>query len=140
MAFYMVWYPQALFTAEQACRRHFFFERHACFKTCPFLTSMCICLYLFCFGVFSKTPNRRGTQRHSKWRLNFVLGSHLDLMGDQNDVPQLSIFVIILCISSVFRTAPTYGTASGIRSVLTYGTASSSYMFCPLRCITSNSR
>ena len=55
----MNWYPQALFTAEQVCRRRF---------------------------LFLKTPNRRGTKNHFRnWSI-FVLSFHIDPIGDRNDV------------------------------------------------------
>ena len=38
------------------------------------------------FYSLSKTPNRHGTQIHSKWWLSFDPNSHRDLIGDQNDV------------------------------------------------------
>ena len=95
----MYWYPKALFTAEQACRRFFVVEQQRTFfQTCPFFTKICISTNIYCICSFLKTLNRRGTQIHSKWRLNFVLSSHIDPIGNQNDVQYLSIFVHILCI------------------------------------------
>ena len=94
----MYWYPQALFTAEQACRRRFLFL----FNDAPFSnmsifnkkTFICTNIYGLC--IFLKTTNRRGTQIHSKWRQNFVLSSHIDLIGDQNDVRYLLIYLVYL--------------------------------------------
>ena len=96
--FYMNWYPQALLTAEQACRRRFLLLKHNApfFQTCPFLTETCIFVYICSLCLFLKTPNRRETQRHSKWRLDFVLSSHIDPIGDQNDVQYLSIYWVYL--------------------------------------------
>ena len=46
--------------------------------------------------LFSKTPNRRGTQSCAEKLSNLVLSSHLDPIGEQNDVQYLSIFLSIL--------------------------------------------
>ena len=40
-----------------------------------------------------ETSTRRGTQRHSTWRLSFVPGA-IDPIGDQDDVP----CVFVLCV------------------------------------------
>ena len=57
--------------------------------------------------TISKTPNRRGTQNQfEKWS-NLVLNSHLDLIGDKNDVQHLSI----CCMFGTNGAVPTYGTA-----------------------------
>ena len=40
--------------------------------------------------------NRRGTQFHVEKPSNFVQSSHLDPIGDQNDVQQLSIYYVYL--------------------------------------------
>ena len=42
-----------------------------------------------------------------KWS-NFVLSSHIDPIGDPNDVLCLSIFVCILCMHGVSGTYPTW--------------------------------
>ena len=55
-----------------------------------------------CFYLFLKTPNRRETQRHSKWRLNFVLSSHLDPIGDRNDVRELLFLFSMLGLRLLF--------------------------------------
>ena len=58
-------------------------------------------LYISCFYPFMKTPNRRGTQRTKNGGWDFVLSSHLDPIGDQNDVQYLSRYCMILCILGV---------------------------------------
>ena len=107
----MNWYPQALLTAEQACRRRFFFveKRRAFFETCPFSTKICMFTHMCCLCIFLKALDRRGTNRQSKWRLNFVLSSHIDPIGDQNDVQYLSIYWVYL-VYLVLGTYCTYCT------------------------------
>jgi len=46
-----------------------------------------------------KTHDRRELQRHSKWRLSFVLSCYVHPIGDHNDVQQLSVLGNIFCIS-----------------------------------------
>ena len=41
--------------------------------------------------VYVRTPNRRGTQSHAEKLPNFALNSHLDPIGDQNDVQKLGV-------------------------------------------------
>ena len=94
----MDWYHQAPLTAFQACRRRFFFfsKQHA------FLEKVLVCEYLlknvnnYGFYPFLKTPNRRGTQIHAERWSNFVLSSHLDPIGYQNNVQELSIYYVYL--------------------------------------------
>ena len=83
-------------------------KRHAFFQTCPCLTETCVLTGVSCFYIFLKTPNRRGTQWNSKWRLNFVLSCHIDPIGDRNDVQYLSISVDILFIFSISGSVPTF--------------------------------
>ena len=40
-----------------------------------------------------------------------MVNSHLDLVGDQNDLQYLSIFINIAAIFGIYGTVPTYGTA-----------------------------
>ena len=71
--------PPSLSTAFQARRR------------CLFVVVSCsgklqlICYNILCFSVLLKTSNRRGTQFHAEQWSSFVLSSHLDPIGDQND-------------------------------------------------------
>ena len=107
----MDWYPQAPLTAFQACRRRFFLfsKQHALLKkvlVCEYLLSI---VNNYGFYPFVKTPNRRGTQIHAERWSNFVLSSHLDPIGHQNDVQELSICYIhlaylVLYLPSVLRT------------------------------------
>ena len=66
-----------------------------------------------------QTRNRRGTQFHSKWRLIFVLSSHIDLIGDSN-VKCLSIFVHILSMFGPLGTVPTCFIRNSCMNVLVY--------------------
>ena len=100
----MCWYLQILFTTaanvflwlEKRCA---FLKTNVLVDTCQYVT----------FNSFSDTSNIRGTQTHSKMRLNAVLSCHLDPMGDQNDVPQyVLISVDILGLFGIFGTVPTY--------------------------------
>ena len=109
----MYWYPQGLFTAEQACRRRFcYWKRRAFFQTCPFLTKRCVCTDVCCLCICLKTQNRRGTNRQSKWRLHFVLSSHIDSIGDQHDVQYFKIFISILWIFGISGTSCSTGSNS----------------------------
>ena len=83
----MYWYPQALLTAEQAAAGAFFFEkRHALFQKGLFLTKALIFSNIYVFYLFLKTPNRRGTHSNAEKLPKFVLSSHIDPIGDRNDV------------------------------------------------------
>ena len=83
--FYMFWYPQTPLLEFQVCRTFFLLDNMP-FREMSFFT---IGVNTYCFQLFSTTPNRRGTQFHANKQLNFVLSSHPDLIGYQNDV-QLS--------------------------------------------------
>ena len=100
----MFWYPQALFTAEQTCRRICCSTTYF-FKLVRFRQNLLYMLQYLMFMHFSKTSNRvfnrRGTQRHSKWRQICVLSSHIDPIGDQNAVQYPRIFVNILRIIGI---------------------------------------
>ena len=86
MTFLYVLVPQALLTALQAAAGAFFFE-----KQHVFLKNVCYFFNMLCFYLFGKTSNRRGTQSCAgKWSI-VVLSSHLDPIGEQNDVQYLSI-------------------------------------------------
>ena len=62
----------------------FVFEHgHAFLKNAGVLLKI---VNIMCFVLFLKPSNRRGTQLHSGRRSNFVLSSHLESIGDQNDV------------------------------------------------------
>ena len=52
--------------------------------------------------------HRRGTQIRSKQRLNFVLRSNIDPVGDQYDVQHLSILLNIFAILGTSGTVPIY--------------------------------
>ena len=83
----MNWYPQALLTALQAAAGAFFFEkRRAFFQKGLFLTKTLIFSNIYSFYLFLKTPNRRGTHSYAEKLPNFVLSSHIDPIGDRNDV------------------------------------------------------
>ena len=60
-------------------------------------------------AICSSTSNRRATQIEfeQKW-YTFVMGSHLYLICDQEDVQYLSVFVNILHIFSLSGIVPTY--------------------------------
>ena len=75
--------PQALLTAEQACRRVFSLKK----KTPLLEMSVLLYFYFFlCFYIFVTTPNRRGMKNHFRnWSI-FVLSCHIDPIGDRNDV------------------------------------------------------
>ena len=49
-------------------------------------------------------------QFHTEKWSSLVLGFHLDLIGDQNDVQYLKVFVNILFIFGASGIVPTYGT------------------------------
>ena len=76
--------PQALFFWKAT--RLFYKWPHCCFFV----------LFFFCFYLFLKTPNRRGTQFHAEKWSNFVLSSHLDPIGDRNDVRELLLLFSML--------------------------------------------
>ena len=50
------------------------------------------------FYLLLKTSNRRGTKKHAEKLSNFVLNSHLEPIGDQNDVLSLSIYGVYIYI------------------------------------------
>ena len=50
------------------------------------------------FYRFSKTSNRRESQFDVESLSNFVLISHMDPLGDQNDVQEFSIYCVIFGI------------------------------------------
>ena len=108
-AFYMYWYPRALFTAEQACRRLFCLcvkkKRHML----SFGMSVCYKQYTFvliCMVYrFFKTQNRRETQRHSKWRPDFELSFHPGTIGDY------IWYKLVLYLHTALRIVATHGMA-----------------------------
>ena len=62
----------------------------------PFLFVNMLCLY-----PFGKTSNRRATQINAEKLSSFVLSSHLDPIGEQNDVLLVSVFVsfgVCVCV------------------------------------------
>ena len=83
-------------------------------QTCPCLTQICIFTNSYCLCIFLRTPNRRVTNRQSRWRLNFVLSSHIDPIGEQNNVQYMSIFVNMWFIFGISGNVPTYGTGHNI--------------------------
>ena len=99
----------------------FFCLRHASFRNDHIVVFL---LYFPCFYRFLKTPNRRGTQNHFRnWSI-FVLSSHIDPIGEQNDVQYLSIFYNILNIYLVYlvlgtRYIRTYCTVHTVHTVHT---------------------
>ena len=60
--------------------------RHAFSRKVYFLSKTTCCCQISCLCLFLKTPNRRETQFHAWGWSKFVLSSHLDPIGDQNDV------------------------------------------------------
>ena len=69
--------------------------------------------HLSIFSVYTyfqkKTQNNRGTQIKVKQLSIFVLSSHLDPIGDHNDVHHLSVLINILCIVGIsFGIVPTH--------------------------------
>ena len=62
------------------CLRHALF-RKACVSQCLSISDV--------FTVLLKTSNGRETQLHAEEWSKFVMHSHLDPIGDQNDVKQL---------------------------------------------------
>ena len=54
-------------------------------KVCFLFKTIFVCL-MFWLCLFLKTPDRRETQFHAGRWSNFVLKSHLDPIGDRNDV------------------------------------------------------
>ena len=86
----MDWYPHAPLTAFHACRRHFLVEkRDTPFNSWQFQSTA---VNISSAYRFSKTPDTCGTQIHADKWLIVVLSSHLDLIGDQNDVQHLCIY------------------------------------------------
>ena len=83
----MHWDPQALFAAEQACCMQFVWKPNMFLEMTVFVNS---CQHLMFWLVFLNTFNRRETQLHSEQMSNLVLNSHLDPIGDPNDVQSLS--------------------------------------------------
>ena len=75
-------YPQTPLTAFQASRKRCSFLSNRPFSENVFL-AMFVNIYVF---LVLKTPNRRRTQFRVEKILNCVLSSHLDPIGDQNDV------------------------------------------------------
>ena len=70
-----------------------------------------ICGNISCFYLFVESIKGTWNAKTFKWGLSFVLSSHLDPIGEQNDVPFLSIFFDILCAFAAFGSVPTGGTA-----------------------------
>ena len=54
-----------------------------------------ICVNIECFYRFSKTPHGRETQLHAEKLSSFTRSSHLDPIGEQNDIQQLLIYCVI---------------------------------------------
>ena len=54
------------------------------------------------FYLFLETSNRRGTQFHAEKLSKFVLGSHLDPIGGQNDVQHLLIYFVDLAYLGLY--------------------------------------
>ena len=93
---YMCWYPQALFVAEQACRRRFFVEKqYVSLQGALKLTKNMFPVVLTDCAHSKQTPNRCGRKTISKQRSNYDLSSYIDPVGDQNDVRYLSAFATI---------------------------------------------
>ena len=61
-----------------------------------FVRKLSICVSILCFLHLLPNIKCCGPQRHSKWRLTFVLSSCLDPIGDQSNVQHLLICVIIV--------------------------------------------
>ena len=76
----MFWYPQAPTYGVSGLVQVLFV------KTCLFLEMRSTFFDIECFHPFWKTPNRRRMQFHAEKLSNFVLSSHKDPIGDQNDV------------------------------------------------------
>ena len=72
--------------------RHVFFQKGAfSSKTIVFSCISWLCLFL-------KTPNRQETQFHAWGWSIFDLNSHLDPIGDQNDVWYVGLCLVFVCV------------------------------------------
>ena len=63
-----------------------FENRYAFFRKVYFYPNQCFVIILNDYADLLKTRNRRGTQFHAEKQPNLVLSSHLDPIGDQDDV------------------------------------------------------
>ena len=95
----MFWWPQAQLMVCQSCRRFFSSrcgKQHVC--CCKKVTCLENIYFRSCLIIMftSGKTNRRGMQFHVEKSSNFVLNSHLDPVGDQNDVHYLAIYCVYL--------------------------------------------
>ena len=75
--------PDTAYSWTGLLQSPFCFKKRRIFQACPlWAKTIQLCLHFHGLSIFLKTPDRCGTQIHSKWRLNLVLSSYIDPIGD----------------------------------------------------------
>ena len=82
----MDWDPQAPLTALQACRSVVVCVLYYMFFVFRFVSDQHVYFESYVMIMFFQSPNRRGTQFHVEKLSKFVLNSHIDPIGERNDV------------------------------------------------------